>query len=683
DKQMRLDLWDQESRFFAPLCDFSDLIGKTSFQTPTPEKPVFSAHQCEISEMEKRICEAKTTNTAPAQPEITISTIQENKSGNIVHQNQSFRFSECPTLEYELNDLKQNNAAFDVLVIGGGTAGASATIAAARQNAKTLCIENLNVLGGVSTAGRIGNYWYGNRVGFTEEMDQGILKMGHLPEEHKHTPKNTYKEWKPAWLLQTADNAGADILFNSMVIAAITKNENQVCGSLVASPYGIATFTANTVIDATGNADLVAAAGGECFPLVDKEPVIQGAGLPENKLTSNYSNSDYQFICDSDVLDATLAFTFAHKKFENDFDIASILDTRERRRIIGDIILQPQDFFSHREYEDTIVIATSNFDTHGSIVHPMFLLKHTEETPYFANVPFRALLPRNLTGILATGLAVSAHRDCLPLIRMQPDVQNQGYAAGLAAALALNSVGNYRTIDIRALQKLLIKHQILPQSILQQIDAPGKIAEDDTHFELASIFLHPEESRQRLHVQYEEKADLKTAHILAFLGDDIGRALLTQKIADTPWDDGWNYRGMGQFGPCVSPLDSIILAWTNVGGERGLMPVKLPGLHFTSEFSHIRVVCLSFIAHPEIDAVPELSRLLEESGPCRAVINMKDVLQYKDKERNDTTIRNDQLKQLYLAKALHACKPDDVMAQKILDAYAKSKMAYFAIFAQK
>lgn len=141
---------------------------------------------------------------------------------------------------------------------------------------------------------------------------------------------------------------------------------------------------------------------------------MQGSGLPPYELDRPTFNTDYLFACDSDVVDATAAFTMAHDKFANHFDVAQMLDTRERRRITGEIELQPMDFFAHRRYRDTIVIARSNFDTHGFILHPMFLLKPAEHQPYSANVPFRALLPKNREGILVTGLGISAHRDCMP-----------------------------------------------------------------------------------------------------------------------------------------------------------------------------------------------------------------------------------------------------------------------------
>ena len=42
--------------------------------------------------------------------------------------------------------------AYDVIVVGSGSAGATAAIAAARAGAKTLVLERLPFLGGTSTA---------------------------------------------------------------------------------------------------------------------------------------------------------------------------------------------------------------------------------------------------------------------------------------------------------------------------------------------------------------------------------------------------------------------------------------------------------------------------------------------------------------------------------------------------
>ena len=47
------------------------------------------------------------------------------------------------------------NDEYDVIVVGGGPAGCSAAIAAAREGAKTLLIEAQGSLGGMSTMGMV------------------------------------------------------------------------------------------------------------------------------------------------------------------------------------------------------------------------------------------------------------------------------------------------------------------------------------------------------------------------------------------------------------------------------------------------------------------------------------------------------------------------------------------------
>ena len=47
---------------------------------------------------------------------------------------------------------------YDVIVVGGGVAGVSAAVSAARSGMKTLLMEKFTVLGGLATVGLI-NWW--------------------------------------------------------------------------------------------------------------------------------------------------------------------------------------------------------------------------------------------------------------------------------------------------------------------------------------------------------------------------------------------------------------------------------------------------------------------------------------------------------------------------------------------
>jgi len=54
------------------------------------------------------------------------------------------------------------NKKYDVMIIGGGTAGIPAAIAAARNGAKTILIEKNDYLGGCIIGGATGLYSYFN-----------------------------------------------------------------------------------------------------------------------------------------------------------------------------------------------------------------------------------------------------------------------------------------------------------------------------------------------------------------------------------------------------------------------------------------------------------------------------------------------------------------------------------------
>ena len=671
---IRRAAWHQNTAGIADRCQFHLNDGLAEDYHPTPASPFVSAARSNAEEIAELLKQC-----TPGKPE-HFRTKTRNPKYDVVRKDEFFRFRNCETVDFDLNSLPEQEEC-DVLIAGGGTGGASAAISAARAGAETICTETLDILGGICTAGCIGTYWFGNRVGFTREMDQGIYRMGDTPDYDPERGQ-TNTQWKREWLLEQADNAGARLYFETMVIAAAVEG-NRVCGAVVTGPCGTGIILAKALVDATGNADLAAAAGAETAPLVTEEVAVQGAGLPEISLNVSCANSDYTFICDSDVVDGTRAFTMSHGKFRDAFDGAQILDTRERRRIIGDLVLQPQDFFANRMYDDTINIAMSNFDTHGFILHPMFMLKPTEHQPYYAKVPFRALLPRNLEGVLVTGLGVSAHRDCMPLIRMQPDVQNQGYAAGLACAMSAVSNTPLRKIDLKALQQKLIDKEILPESILSEHDAIGTIAPDDSHYELASIFLDESKSLSELRKQFAAEPNLHTAHILAFLNDSSGKDLLRGAIASRDWDEGWNYTGMGQFGPSLSELDSYLMALSKIGGDADLVLSKLRSLTIGHAFSHIRTISMALMRNPDSRAIPELDRLLNAPGATgHAVRTLQDALDSNREERNDTSVRNSQLKELYLAKALKACDPTSAKAAAILNSYANGMQGYYALYAQ-
>ena len=601
-----------------------------------------------------------------------------------------FRYEGAAAIDVDLNRLPMLGE-FDVVVAGGGTAGAPAGIAAARAGAKTLILEYLPGLGGVGTEGRIAKYWHGNRCGFTSEIDRGVHAMGPNPEfDVEDGQWNT--EWKRHWYLKTAVETGAEVWFSALTIAAV-KDGDKVCGVAVATPQGCGVIKANSVVDASGNADVAAAAGAEVVNISKAHVAVQGTGLPPLSPGHHYQNSDHTFVDDTDVIDVTRAFSVARRKFSEAFDLAQMIDSRQRQQVKGDFFLDPLDFLAGRRYPDTIVTAMSNFDSHGFTIHPVFMAKAPNKESITAHVPFRCLLPAGIEGVLVTGLGVCAHRDALPVIRMQPDVQNQGYAAGRAAVMAAEADCAVREIDIKALQRHLVEIGILTEDVPDHTDTfplPTEMVADavengvDEYLGLAVIFGQPDQSLPLLKQAYQAAQGdkkLRYAHILGLMGDDTGLESLTAALDAREWDKGWNFTGMGQFGFSLSPVDTMLIALGRTGNDAAVptMLRKIEALQPENEFSHFRAVTLAFEALPSSEAAPHFTRLLESpriTGKCEKCLGQ--AAEKVSEDINNTTERNAQLTELLLARGLYACGDPDGKARQVLEAYSQDLHGHYA-----
>jgi len=590
----------------------------------------------------------------------------------------------------------------DVVVVGGGTGGAPAGISAARQGAGTLVLEYLHGLGGVGTMGFISKYYYGYIKGFTKEIDDGIAGFGanwkgSRLAGSKHKGGGWNIEWKKEWYRTKLRKAGAEIWFGVLGCGAFVE-DGTVKGVVVATPEGRGVVLAKVVIDSTGNADVAAAAGAACVYTNGTGVAVQGAGLPGRKMGAGYTNTDWTFIDDADVVDVWRAFVVAKKKFKDSYDLGQLVDTRERRRIVGDFTVSPMDISLGRTHPDTIVIARSNFDTHGFTIHPLFLLRPPDRKIILVNVPYRCLLPKGLDGILVTGLGVSAHRDAMPVIRMQADIQNQGYAAGFAAAMAAKSNKSVRQIDIKALQKHLVEKGNLPERVLTDEDSlplpKEKIAQAVERvvndFEgLDVILTQLQNAVPLLGKAYSAaeagKGKLAYAHILGMLGEPAGADTLVEAVRSRNWGKGWNYTGMGQYGASISPLDSLIIALGRTRNEQALDPIleKVKQLDAASELSHYRAVAMAIESLADAAAAKPLAELIKKPGIMgHAFTAINDARSRTPDSHVDTKTRNVSLRELFLARALYRCGDYKGIGEKILKQYARDLRGHYAHHAQ-
>jgi flavin-dependent dehydrogenase len=578
---------------------------------------------------------------------------------------------------------------YDVVVVGGGTGGAPAGISAARQGAKTLVIEYLDGLGGVGTLGLIGSYYYGFLKGFTEEVDLGVAALG---GQEKPASPSWNVEWKMEWYRRELRKAGADVWFGVLGCGTVMEG-HCVKGVVVATPDGRGVVLAKNVIDATGNADVAFAAGAECMTTGADHAGVQGTGMPPRRPGQSYTNTDYTITDDADVVDAWRTYLGGRSKYREAFDLGVIIDSRERRRIVGDTVVSPLDIWNQRTYPDTIGLSRSNFDTHGFTVHALFALQFPEKQEVFAYTPYRALLPKGVDGLLVTGLGLSAHRDAMPILRMQGDIQNQGYAAGLAAAMAAQAGVTPRAIDIKALQRQLVDKGNVPESVLSDADSypmPRERVEAAVHsvvnnYDGASVLLaQPEDALPLLRGAYTaaetEDARRIYAHVLGMLEDLTGADALVKAVAGQPWDSGWSFTGGGQFGGSLSPLDSLLVALARTGDPRGLDVIlqKAALLDATSAFSHHRAVAIALETLGRSEAASVLAAVLAKPGMTGYALANVAAAKAAAELPNPNQDRDRSIRELLLARALYRCGDHEGVAAGILNAYAQDWRGHLA-----
>ncbi|TVR47962.1 MAG: FAD-dependent oxidoreductase [Puniceicoccaceae bacterium] len=578
----------------------------------------------------------------------------------------------------------------DVVVAGGGTGGAGAAIAAAREGVEAVALEIQHGLGGVGTLGLIASYYFGNRCGFTTEVDDKLAALDpSFPKANRWNP-----ELKMALYARLLREAGGQAWLGGFAFG-VRMDGARLDGVLVSTSYGAGVLECGACVDATGSVDVAAAAGAPCRLIDGNHVAVQGAGLSPRNPEAGYYNSDHTFIDDNDPEDVTCAFVEARAKFTGSFlDTSTFVDTRERRQIRGEFELSPLDFLARRTFPDTVTTARSNFDTHGFTVHPVFLVNPPDKKQLSADVPFRCLLPIGVEGVIVTGLGVAAHRDALPVIRMQADVQNQGFAAGLAAAWSARDGIVVRGIDVRRLQRRLVEAGILEARVLEESDsfplpqnaietalANGPVTVHDT----AVLFAHEEHTRPRLreilHGDPDEARRLDAALVLGLMGDPVAGPVLEAAVRARPWDEGWNYRGMGQFGKSASRLDALIIALGRTGSGEAAMVIaeKIRTLEDLPDFSHCRALAEAAEALRDPVLAPPLAELLRRPGIAgHARIDMKTTAERANPEWNDNETRNRSLRELHLARALYASGDLDDLGRRTLQTYANDLRGIFA-----
>jgi glycine/D-amino acid oxidase-like deaminating enzyme len=160
----------------------------------------------------------------------------------------------------------------DVLVIGSGSAGATAAITAAREGASVALVERYGFMGGIST--QVLDTFYG----FYTPGEQPKKVVGGVPDlvvdelfrrEMAIYRPNTYGAgqgitYDPSTLKivweTLAQQAGVKLLYHTFVVDALVE-QGRISGVIAVNKSGLVHLSADVIIDASGDADVAASVG--------------------------------------------------------------------------------------------------------------------------------------------------------------------------------------------------------------------------------------------------------------------------------------------------------------------------------------------------------------------------------------------------------------------------------------
>ena len=379
---------------------------------------------------------------------------------------------------------------YDVVVSGGGIAGISAALAATRQGKKVLLVEKQYMLGGLATAGLVTIYLplcdgRGKQVSFgiAEELFRLSIKYG--AEQGFPYPENwldgigtrTEKDKR----FQVRYNAqvfailaarlllemGVNILYGSYVID-VKVSQEKIREIIVMNKSGKISYTATSVVDATGDCDIAHFAGvptetfregnilAAWYYYTDKEGYdlrqLGCADVPaefeeENTVRplgqGRFSGLDGQELSDMMCLSHYSTLTDWLKRREKDSTtvistIATTPQIRMTRKIVGEYTLM--DTQEHSYFENSIGMV-SNWKKRGPIYE----------------VPFETLYNKKVKNLIIAGRCTSVNDALWDVMRVIPCCAVTGQAAGTAAAMT----DDFSKLDVKELQKRLQKNGVV------------------------------------------------------------------------------------------------------------------------------------------------------------------------------------------------------------------------------
>ena len=379
--------------------------------------------------------------------------------------------------------------AYDVAVCGGGVAGISAALAAARCGKKTLLIEKEYLLGGLGTAGLVTIYLplcdgYGHQVSFgiAEELLRLSIKYGaedRYPENwldgvgtRTEKDKRYQVQYNAQVFAVLAErlllDAGVEILYGSYVVDAEV-GDGRIDAIHVQNKSGLTVYDVRSLVDATGDCDVAHFAGAPT------DTFRQGNVLAAWYYFTDPDGYHLRMLGASDVPDEERNGKNAREPLVNRRFTG--LDGKELSEMVClSHKTALDDWLKKRDKDARVALSTLPTIPQIRMTRKLigeYTLSHTEEHTYFADsigmvsnwrrrgpiyeVPFGTLYSKQIRNLIVAGRCTSVNETLWDVMRVIPCCAVTGQAAGTAAAMT----DDFSTLCVKDLQAVLQKNGVV------------------------------------------------------------------------------------------------------------------------------------------------------------------------------------------------------------------------------
>ncbi|MCQ2448580.1 MAG: FAD-dependent oxidoreductase [Clostridia bacterium] len=409
----------------------------------------------------------------------------------------------------------------DVFVIGGGPAGVAAAVSAANEGRSVLLVESFGAFGGAAVNALVPAFMqFGDGVNFLAggigKQVREYIRENCVAESKKCCPDSIPVETLKLCYDEMITKAGVQFRFFTSVSDMIVE-DGTVQYAICSGKGEIFAVKAKMFIDCTGDGDAAVAAGAE-FEMGDENGDTMAATLcalwhnidwkrvvrPDSRrlddafadhvftnedrhlpgiwpISTSTGGSNAGHVYDIDGTSAEsltrgmvegrrqlLEYRNYYKNYLTGYEesepiiSATQIGIRETRRIMGDYVLNVEDFLSRAVFADEIGRYAYPIDIHSGkntaegykeYEKKFADLRYSKGESY--GIPYRSILVKGLHNMYTAGRCISTDRSMQASVRVMPCCFITGQAAGTAAAMAVETNVDSRGIDIVELQRRL------------------------------------------------------------------------------------------------------------------------------------------------------------------------------------------------------------------------------------